>query len=84
MDYPVVNYGMDGDTKDSLDHLRLATKLIGHEWEFKTDASWEKWRNKAKDTMYNYHMTLDPDMVDSKKNEVDAEGKFGQWDLVGL
>lgn len=81
-DYPVVNLGVDRDIQASLDHERMASKLVGHQWEFKTDASWEKWRNKAKDTLYNYHPTISEDIVNTNKHQADAEAKFGSWDLA--
>lgn len=58
--------------------------MTGHTWEFKTDASFEKWRNKAKDTKYNYNPHLDADVVNTQKHQADAEGRYGSWDLLQL
>lgn len=81
MDYPVPNLGQDRDIADSLNHERLASKMTGHNWAFKTDESWEKYRNKAKDTLYNFHMSLDGDIQDSVSHLNAAEGEYGTWDI---
>lgn len=82
MDYPVPNFGQDHDIKSSIENERLASKMIGKEWAFKTPGSWEKYRNKAKDTMYNFKPALDHDMVSTQKNIANAEGEYGNWDLL--
>lgn len=42
--------------------------MTGHDWKFKTPGSWEEYRNKAKDTMYNFKPHLDGDVVTTQKN----------------
>ena len=81
MDYPVPDFGQDHDIEDSLDNERLASKMIGHQWKFKTAESKAKWHNKAKDTMYNFKPSLDSHIITSQKNLANAESKYGTWDL---
>lgn len=82
MDYPVPDFGQDHDIKASLSNERLASKMVGKEWRFKTPGSWEEYRNKAKDTNYNFKPALDHDVVSTQKNIANAEGEYGNWDLV--
>ena len=49
----------------TLENEALASKLVKHEWKFKTDESWEKYRNKAKDVDYNFAPELSDDMKTS-------------------
>ena len=72
-DYPVPNFGTDTDIIASLAHEKLASKMVGFNWEFKTDDSFEKYRNKAKDTDYNFYPDLDDDMRTSLTNQHNAE-----------
>jgi len=65
MDYFVPNFGMDKDVLNTEEDERVATALVGHAWSFKTPESWEKWRNRAKDSDYNFAPELDEDMIDS-------------------
>lgn len=81
MDYFVPNFGVDVDIKDSILNERASSKLVGHEWKFKTPESFEKYRNKAKDIKYNYHPSLDADMKDTISHLTSAEGTLGTWDL---
>jgi len=62
MNYPVPNLGQDKDVESSILNERIASKLVGHKWNFKTDETWEKYRNKAKDTDYNFAPELDGDV----------------------
>lgn len=81
MDYFVPNFGVDSEIKDSLLNERVSSKLVGHEWKFKTAETAEKYHNKAKDTLYNFNMSLDGDMKDTIKHLTTAEGTYGTWDL---
>ena len=76
MDYFVPNFGMDRDIKNTLEDERIATALTGHAWPIKTPESWEKWRNRAMDTNYNYAPELDEDMIDSFKSSAIAENQY--------
>lgn len=82
MNYPVPDFGQDHEIIASLDDERLASKMIGHDWKFKTPGSWEKYRNKAKDTMYNFKPELSHDIRDTIKHMTNAEGEYGTWDLL--
>ena len=77
MDYFVPNFGMDHNIKDSIEDEKVASKLVGHGWAFKTPESWEKYRIRAKDTMYNFDPELDENMKVSLKNIKNAEMAVG-------
>ena len=62
MDYFVPNFGMDHDVLASENNEKVASALVGHAWAFKTPESWEKYRNRAKDTDYNFDPKLSEDM----------------------
>ena len=81
-DYFVPNFGKDIDIKNSIQDEKVASKLVGHRWNFKTEDSWEKYRNPAKDVKYNFDQKLDEDMKASLQNEKDAEKLLGNWDFV--
>ena len=55
---------------------------MGHDWKFKTPESWEKYRNKAKDTDYNWAPELDEDMKSTIAHTSAAEGILGGWDFL--
>lgn len=58
--------------------------MIGHDWKFKTDDSWKKYRNVAKDTEYDFAPSLDADVRATRTHYTNAEAHLGTWDLVGL
>lgn len=68
MDYKVPNFGMDRNIKDSIEDEKVASALVGHAWAFKTPESWEKYRNRAKDTEYNFDPELSEDMRTSQNS----------------
>merc|ERR1712166_1162160 len=85
MDYFVPNFGMDRDIKWSEEDEKVASALVGHAWAFKTPESWEKWRNRAKDTDYNFAPALSDDMVisaNSQKIAEDQKSPAYKWDLA--
>jgi len=61
-DYFVPNFGQDHEISDSLANERVASKIVGSDWKFKTPESFAKYRNKAKDVDYNFAPTLDTDI----------------------
>jgi len=65
-------------------HEKLASKLVKHDWKFKTAESWEKYRNKAKDTNYDFAPELEGDMKVSLENAHEAEHLLGKWDMLQL
>ena len=81
MDYFVPNFGADNDVLETQENERLASRVVGHNWKFKTPGSWEKYRNPAKDTKYNFAPTLDEDTIISLANTNRAEGNLGAWDI---
>jgi len=85
MDYFVPHFGMDKDIIASEADEKVASALVGHAWAFKTPESWEKWRNRAKDTDYNFAPALSDDMVISANSQKIAEEQKGnpyKWDLA--
>lgn len=82
MNYPVPNFGQDVDIMSTLNNEKIASKMVGHDWKFKTPESWERYRNPAKDTMYNFAPKLDHDVVDTQSHQAEAEAKYGSWDLL--
>jgi hypothetical protein len=61
-DYPVPDFGQDHDIMSTLSNERLASKMVGQKWAFKTPESAQKYKNKAKDVDYNFAPTLDGDI----------------------
>jgi len=89
MDYFVPNFGMDKhDVLWTAEDEKVATELTGHAWSFKTPESWEKWRNRAKDTPYNFEPELSEDMKINENSEKIANKQYGndgtpyKWDLI--
>lgn len=81
-DYFVPNFGDDVDVIGTRVNEQVASKLVGHNWAFKTEDSYEKYRNKAKDTEYNYYPKLDEDMATSVQSMQFAEGLMHPMDSV--
>ena len=77
-DYPVPDFGQDHDIASSLENERVASKLVGHNWKFKTPESFEKYRNKAKDVDYNFAPNLDGDITASIASMGGAELSTGK------
>jgi len=64
-DYGVPSFGMDRDVMGSLDNLKVAEGVVGHQWVGIDKA---KYSNPAKKVMYNYAPRLDGDIQDSQAN----------------
>jgi hypothetical protein len=62
---------MDRDIMGSLDNLKIAEGVVGHQWKGIDKA---KYSNPAKKVMYNYAPKLDGDIIDSKANLAATEG----------
>lgn len=73
MNYPVPNFGMDLDVKNTLEDEKVASAMLNHAWAFKTPESWEKYRIRAKDVDYNFNPELDENMKASLTNTKNAE-----------
>ena len=85
MDYKVPNFGMDKEIIGSIDDEKVASALVGHAWAFKTPESWEKYRNRAKDTDYNFAPELSEEMKTSLNSAKIAENQLDKpfnWDFV--
>ena len=78
MDYFVPNFGMDHDILASENNEKVASALVGHNWEFKTPESFEKYRLRAKDVDYNFDPALDVDMINAQGNLAWAEQDLGR------
>ena len=77
LDYPVPNLGQDRDIKANFNSLKKAEGIVKHHWEFGTDASKEKWKNPAKETMYNFAPDIDRDVKDTQSNLANTENALG-------
>merc|ERR1719197_1267070 len=85
INYPVPNFGMDRDIKDSLSNVPVAEKIVGDKWsDFGTEESKEKWSNPAKKVDYNFAPALDGNIVDSQKNLADSEKKLNHQYKLSL
>ncbi len=85
LDYPVPNLGQDRDIKANFNSLQKAEEINHHHWVFGTKESKEKWKNPAKETMYNFAPALDSDVVGTQKSLHDTEGALGhEYHLIGL
>jgi hypothetical protein len=73
VDYPVPNLGKDTDLKTTDNSIAIAEEMTGHKLKMGTPESKAKWHNVAKDTLYDYHPSLDKDVVSTNKNIADAE-----------
>jgi len=62
-DYFVPNFGKDPDMTATMNSLNIAETQKNHKLILGTPESREKYRNKAKDTEYNYYPKLDHDVV---------------------
>ena len=67
--------------RGTLANEEWASKLVGHQWAFKTPESWEKYRNKAKDVDYDFAPKLDSDVNTTIGNLSNAEISLGAWDM---
>ena len=81
-DYPVPDFGADPDIAGTIENERVSSKIVGHQWKFKTPESWEKYRNKAKDTDYNFAPELDEDTRTTIANAANAATRLGGWEMV--
>jgi len=61
---------------------RVASKLVGRQWNFKTPESAARYENKARDVDYNFAPELDGDIRDSINSDSIAETSLGKWDLA--
>lgn len=87
MDYFVPNFGMDKNIIASQTDEKVAEALVGHAWNFKTPESWEKYRNRAKDTDYNFDPELSEEIRASFNSQkiaenMKSEGEPFSWTLT--
>jgi hypothetical protein len=77
INYPVPNFGMDREIKDSLSNVPVAEKIVGDHLSDMTSPEFkEKWENPAKKVDYNFAPELDGNIRDSVKNLSDSEKKL--------
>jgi hypothetical protein len=77
INYPVPNFGMDREIKDSLSNVPVAEKIVGdHLSDMTTDEFKEKYSNPAKKVDYNFAPELDGNIRDAQKNLSDTETKL--------
>ena len=77
INYPVPNFGMDQDIKDSLANVPVAQRIVGDKLSDMTTPEFkEKYSNPAKKVDYNFAPELDGNIRDSQKNLADSEKKL--------
>lgn len=67
--------------------ITIAENLYRHKWDFGTARSkaLKKYHNPAKDTLYDFNMKLDGDIVDTQKHLADTEKRLNhKWNYVQL
>ena len=65
--------------------MNKAEGIVKHHWEFGTDASKEKWKNPAKEIMYNFAPDIDRDVKDTQSNLANTETALGHsYHLIQL
>jgi tRNA A22 N-methylase len=85
INYPVPNFGMDREIKDSLSNVPVAEKIVGDHLSDMTSPEFkEKWENPAKKVDYNFAPELDGNIRDSVKNLADSEKKLNHRYNLGL
>lgn len=84
MDYFVPNFGVDEDIKDSMASLAESEAQLSHEWKFGLPETKMKYHNVAKDTLYNFDMKLDEDMINTQAHANAAADLVGGGDESSL
>ena len=77
LDYPVPNLGQDRDIKANFNSLKKAEAIVHHNWVFGTKESKDKYKNPAKEIMYDYAPKLDLDVRTTETNLGNAENALG-------
>lgn len=75
-DYFVPDFGQDHDIIGAIDNISVAQDQYKHVLTIGSDESKKKFKNPAKDVMYNYAPDLDGDILASQKNLADTEEKL--------
>ena len=78
MDYPVPSFGKDPDMEGTMNSLSISEKMNNHKLVMGTPESKAKWHIVAKDTLYDYHPSLDKDVISTNKHISEAEDRLGQ------
>ena len=80
LDYAVPSFGPDPDMVGTANAVSIAEAMHQHKLILGTPESKAKWKNMAKETLYDYHPELDSHIKDSQKNLADTEDKLGhKW-----
>jgi hypothetical protein len=83
INYPVPSFGRDNDINDNFASLKLAESMVGE--KFMIGHTGDKYKNKAKDTDYNFNPALDGDVISTLKNLGDAEKSVGhKWNIMDI
>ena len=61
----------------TMNSLEIAEKMNSHKLIMGTPESKAKWHNVAKDTLYDYHPSLDKDVISTNKHIAEAEDRLG-------
>lgn len=77
IDYPVPSFGADPDMAGTMDSIKIAEEQVKHKFVMGTAESKAKWHNVAKDTLYDFNMKLDADVITTNRNIAKAEDDIG-------
>jgi hypothetical protein len=77
MDYPVPSFGADPDMTTTMNSIKVAEEQVKHKLVMGTADSKAKWHNVAKDTLYDFNMKLDADVITTNRNIAKAEDDIG-------
>jgi len=83
INYPVPSFGRDNDINENFASLKTAEGIVGE--KFMIGSTGDKYKNKAKDTDYNFNPALDGEVISTLKNLGDAEKSVGhKWNIMDV
>ena len=77
INYPVPSFGADPDMAGTADSIKIAEDLHKHELVWDKDFK-KKFKNPAKDVLYDDKPDLDSDMITTRRNIKRSENRLGQ------
>ena len=83
INYPVPSFGRDNNINENFASIKTAEGIVGE--KFMIGNTGDKWKNKAKDTDYNFNPALDGEVISTLKNLGDAEKSVGhKWNILDV
>jgi len=77
VNYAVPDFGKDPDMVGTMNSIAIGEKMNSHKFVMGTADSKAKWHNVAKDTLYDYHPSLDKDVISTNRHLAEAEDRLG-------